>query len=691
VVPRTHLLRVSVVAAISSVVLAGLACCSAARADYSVQVCGSNPNFWVFGSSSSNPAAIHVQAQCPVGSFNGAGLSIFMAGVASAGQAGRLQTNAPAGLTFTAANANQILSTGINDNEGWGGGFYWAGGGVETNDQTDQHPNVGMAFPATSPYFGIQMICGWSKCNRPGQLAVQAVTLYVRETVGPWFGATGLWQTSGWVRGSWPFTASADSPSGVCSLSTYLNGMSIASSATSTRLPYAFKQCATPGINQTVNTGRYGNGAMPLVLAASDASFVPASLSKTVYVDNAQPSVSVSGPSDAPSTAGTQYVRASASAGPSGVAGIACSVDNAPAHWYPSSATEVPVSGVGQHSVRCAAMNNAVDPGGNRGWSDWGSWSLKIGDPTISGITFGHVVDALRCRRASERVKVPARWVTVRRHHKVVKVKRPARLTIKKVIKCHPRTQVVRVAVRLRVRRRGKEVWITRHKRERVVLLPHLANSTKLRIKHGTTALVTGWLGTYAGVALAGQPVTILTAPDNGLGQFAPAAVATTAANGTWIAALRPGPSRLVEAVYNGGPATEGSASSQIVLTVPAKVRLLSVSPRRVAWGGTVRITGQLLGGYLPPGGALVRLRIGQGRHFQTYGVQEHVTGNGRFTTAYTFGAGYAGIFKSFWFQIASLPMGDYPYAPATSGRGFVLVGGHPPAARHHGKHKRNR
>jgi hypothetical protein len=128
---------------------------------------------------------------------------------------------------------------------------------------------------------------------------------------------------------------------------------------------------------------------------------------------------------------------------------------------------------------------------------------------------------------------------------------------------------------------------------------------------------------------------------------------------------------------------------------VPAKVKLLSVSPRDVAWGGTVRITGRLLGGYLPAGGALVRLRIGQGRSYQTYGVQEHVTGRGRFTTTYTFGAGYAAIHKSYWFQIATLPMGDYPYAPAASGRRSVLVGGHPrrlPAAhRRHRRHKRHR
>jgi hypothetical protein len=102
-----------------------------------------------------------------------------------------------------------------------------------------------------------------------------------------------------------------------------------------------------------------------------------------------------------------------------------------------------------------------------------------------------------------------------------------------------------------------------------------------------------------------------------------------------------------------------------------------------VAWGGTVRLTGVLKGGYLPPGGALVRLRIGLGRSFTTYGVHGHVTGTGRFTTGYTFGAGDARIHRGYWFQIASLPMGNYPYAPSSSRRVSVFVGGNPRPSRH--------
>jgi hypothetical protein len=95
-----------------------------------------------------------------------------------------------------------------------------------------------------------------------------------------------------------------------------------------------------------------------------------------------------------------------------------------------------------------------------------------------------------------------------------------------------------------------------------------------------------------------------------------------------------------------------------------------------------VRLTGRLVGGYLPAGGALVRLRIGLGSAVTTYGVREHVGGRGRFSTSYTFGAGVPAVHRSFWFQVASLPMGDYPYAPAGSRRLSVAVGGHPPPSR---------
>jgi hypothetical protein len=178
-------------------------------------------------------------------------------------------------------------------------------------------------------------------------------------------------------------------------------------------------------------------------------------------------------------------------------------------------------------------------------------------------------------------------------------------------------------------------------------------------------------------VPIPGAPVHILAAPDNHYSPYAQLATATTTAAGSWTATLPPGPSRVIRAVTDG-TATILPSSGEVRTVVPAKIRLLRVWPRHVAWGGTVHLVGQLLGGYLPPGGTLVRLRIGYRSTYNTYGVEEHVTGNGRFSTVASFGPGDPSVFRTYWFQIASLPMGNYPFAPAASQRVNVLVGGHP-------------
>jgi hypothetical protein len=344
-----------------------------------------------------------------------------------------------------------------------------------------------------------------------------------------------------------------------------------------------------------------------------------------------------------------------------------------------SQSARVPVSGVGEHQVQCFSESNAVDGNGKPGTSAESSFAMKIGVPTIAAVAFSKVVDKLRCHRALERVRVRARWVSVRRRGRLVPLQRRAHSRVLRVTRCHARSERRRMVVWVTVRRHGKKVRARRHKTIRVLLTPHRVNKTKRVVGHGRSTTVNGWLGTTAGVALAGQTVDVLTAPDNGRGNFRLAAVATTAADGGWSARLAAGPSRLVTAVCAGGPTTEGSLAAPVKLVVPAKVQLLSVSPRRLAWGGTVRLTGRLRGGYLPPGGALVRLRLGQGSAITTYGVREHVSGRGRFSTTYTFGAGDPAVHQSFWFQVATLPMGDYPYAPAASRRIVVLVGGHPP------------
>ena len=688
--PPASKLLLMLARAVAVAALIWLVAAAGALADETVQVCGSYANN-VFVSGSP-VTGITQSGTCPNPPYTANGFGLDSSGTSTRGQTGRWQANAPAGLAIVGASTNSMVSAGLNNQGGdFGGGFYWAGG-VQTHDG-ETALGVG---PFSSGYFGFQLVCGVSKCTQPAQLDIGAISLYVRETTGPSFAApTGLWQASGWVRGSWTFFAWGNSPSGLCSLSASLNGELI-NTTTSGQDVSSWHQCAAPPVSQPVDTSRYGQGAVPLTLSTGDAAGVPASLTKTVYVDNQQPTVALSGPTDAPSTAGTQYISATGSAGPSGVAGLSCSVDGAPAQWYASSTAQVPVSGVGEHQVQCYSENNAVNGNGVHGTSALGSFSMKIGVPTISAIGFSGIVNALRCHRVRERINIPAHWVRVRRHHKLVRVHRRAHRKTVKVTRCHVRTKRERLTVRVTVRRHGKKVRVTRRKIVRVPLLPRVVNRANRRVPYGHSTTVSGWLGTIDGTALPDQAVSVMTAPDNGQGQFTLAAVVSTAADGGWTATLPAGPSRLVEAVYGGGPTTEAAGSALVHVVVPAKVRLLSVSPKRIAWGGTVLITGRLAGGYLPPGGALLRLRIGSGSNYSTYGIKEHVTGTGSFSTRYTFGAGDPNFHRSIWFQVGSLPMGgDYPYAPAESQRRYVLVGGHPrqqqrqPIGRH--KHRRGK
>jgi hypothetical protein len=595
---------------------------SRAYGDESVESCGPYPNEIFHGYSS----GMTLKAGCPSGAF-----SINSAGGSYPRGSGAVwQANAPTGLVIVGARvpSGGLSAFGVNAGSAgqYGGDFYWRGGSSNIT------PNeTGASFgPFSSGEFGVLMVCGKPTCtpNGPaGVIQVAPIALSVHETSGPVLSSPrGLWLAKGWVRGTWNLEFWGDSPSGLCGLVANFGDLPLPGT-TSTRDPSTWQQCAAGPVVDSVVTEGYAQGPNQLRIGAWDAAGEQINYTRTVDVDNQQPSVALAGPTDAASTAGAQYVTAAASAGPSGVAGISCSVDGGPWRWHGGQSDRVGVSGVGQHRVRCVSENNAVDGAGVHGRSAVQTFEMKIGVPTVSAIAFSKIVNQLRCH--------PAR--------------RPTRAKRGTGTKCSSGAAL--------------------HKHE-----------LSMRARHGRAITVHGWLGTYTGAALGGQSVNVLAAPNDGRRLFGSIATVTTAANGSWSARVPAGPSRLIEAAYAGGPNSESSVSGLAREIVPAKIQLVRVTPRRVAWGQTVRIIGRLDGGHLPPGGALIRLRIGLGSAFTTYGVHEHVGGNGRFTTSYTFGLGSAAIHRAYWFQVASLPMGNYPYAPASSRRVSVRVGGHPSA-----------
>jgi hypothetical protein len=660
----------------------------AARAgDYYVYSCSAYGNLAPAFVGSSNAAHLSTGNDClqpGPGGDRTLEINNVVAAVAQGYSAGWTAT-APAGVSIVGAYTpvNEVTVDCNLSSDGFTAEYHWAGGTQAINYVNGCGSN-GIGFAdginnnfAPSSWFGWSAGCylksACSSSAGSAVLGVGGVRLTAEENSGPSVlavPASNIWYQSGWVRGSWPATLDASDPSGVCALVTTVDGSTIASWGDPSRDTSRFVQCHGSQLPAQLDTTSYSNGQHTLLYGAGNAAGVISAPSKTISVDNAPVTLSLTGRTDALSTAGTQYVDANATAGPSGVGAIVCSVDGSPYQSYSGSAAQVPVSGVGAHRVDCYAQNGAVDASGAPATSPTQTWNLTIREPTVSGISFSRVVDALRCHPVRERVKVPGRWVTVRRHHKLVRVHRRGHTKTIRVTRCHARTARRRQVVWTTVHRHGKKVRVKRVKVVRVILLPHVVSKAARRVAFGHGTTVSGWLGTTTGTALAGQSVGVLAAPDNGSHDFGPVAVVTTGSDGSWSVPLPAGPGRLVLAVYNGSTTTEPAASFSVRLVVPARVRL-RIHPARTHWGATIRISGRVLGGYIPVG-KFLRLRIGVAGVKETIGIPD-VRPDGRFRTTFKFAPGN-GVVR-YWFSVSTLREADYPYAPATSPRVTVTVG----------------
>ena len=200
------------------------------------------------------------------------------------------------------------------------------------------------------------------------------------------------------------------------------------------------------------------------------------------------------------------------------------------------------------------------------------------------------------------------------------------------------------------------------------------AATTQASVGYGRPVTLHGVLTSSAGLPIPSQPVAILTAPDNGSNAFTQAATVTTGPDGSWTATLPPGPSRIFQASYPGSPTILPATGSATVIT-PAKIVLTRVTPDRTPWGSTVRITGRVLGGYIPASSKLLRLDLGIVGIPGLSKIQgiPNIAPDGTFTTTYKFGR-YQGVVR-FWLQVSSLAEADFPFSPSHSRRLIVTVG----------------
>jgi hypothetical protein len=678
-------------AAVFLAVVALLVTTSRAGADETIYACGLSPNGAFYESD-----AFGMEEQSTCGNANGV-LVIQTSGGAVKGADAYWATNSPSGLLIDQASVGLMSVNGINNGSVYGGGFFWgpsASDGVPVgypeNKLGPLNASNQPGFPTSD--FGFQMICEAASCpNNGASLSVGSIALSVEETQGPWVTGTGLWAAPGWVRGNWPITVTGDSPSGICSLSASIAGDPQTASGAMAPNQTVWHQC-NGSLAGTLNTPLAANGTDTLAISDTDAAGLSANASETLKVDNQTPTVSLSGPATALSTAGTQYVTVNVATGPSGAYGADCSVDGSAQTFYAGATSEVPVSGIGAHTVTCTGLNSAMSSAGARASSAPQSFTVDIQQPTVEAITFSKLADAMKCRTVVKRIKVLGKPRTIRLHGHKVQVRRFH--TVERHVRhCKARTVKRRVFVELKrhgkvVRRHGRIVRVKRT--ERVVLLPHRIHRTLRHVRHGRGTTVSGLLLLSDGTPIAGQTVTILGAPNNAEHPFTSISSATTNADGFWVAKIPAGPSRLLEATY-GGTETTAAANSTLVRTiVPARLRILSHTTR-VAWGHTVEFRGRVYGGYVPRGGINIRLRYGYRHQSITYGVKTHVGPRGRFRTAFTFGPGDPRDHVRFHFQFATLPGGNYPFRTAVSNTVSVLVGGHPPSPHRVGHHRHHR
>ena len=262
-----------------------------------------------------------------------------------------IQTNAPPGVAITSAVVSPYEIYNLNNNTGWGGGSYYAGGGGQWRSGDPSESDSGFS----SSYWGFQMVCGWSSCSNSGGIFLNSIQLIATEDQGPGLAAVGsdnLWyQSSHWVWNPpgdpWSLALSGSDPSGVCQMWAVLNGVQVNSPA-QTPDTAVWQQCPDWTWPASVDTTDYvpSSGRLAVTLAGTNAAGVTNEPSETLDVDNQPVQVSVSGPSTASTTDGTQYVTATGSGGPSGMA-IGCSVDGGSERWQNGSTEQIAGGGGG--------------------------------------------------------------------------------------------------------------------------------------------------------------------------------------------------------------------------------------------------------------------------------------------------------------------------------------------------------
>ncbi len=186
-------------------------------------------------------------------------------------------------------------------------------------------------------------------------------------------------------------------------------------------------------------------------------------------------------------------------------------------------------------------------------------------------------------------------------------------------------------------------------------------------VRYGRGIAYAGRLTSASGSPLGRMPVEVVESFGAGAASPQRSTRVLTAADGTFAIRLAPGPSRRVEAVFDGTPILSRAGGGHVHLDVLAGVRLRASARSARVGGIPVVFSGRVgsLGAPFPAGGRPVELQFripgGEWAEFRTVRTDSR----GRYRYAYAFSDDDS---RGVRFQFrAYMSGGDWPYEPAAS------------------------
>ncbi len=193
------------------------------------------------------------------------------------------------------------------------------------------------------------------------------------------------------------------------------------------------------------------------------------------------------------------------------------------------------------------------------------------------------------------------------------------------------------------------------------VTVPH--TNGRLRLAYGQHASVRGLLQTADGEPIAGAHISVSEQPSGWPSH--PAGSVTTDLQGHFTYQIAPGPSRTITFGFPG-TSTLRSATAATSVLVAGKATIAASNTARA--GQALRLSGNILGSYIPPRGTLIQLQyrvVGYPEGWVPFDVLVHARRNGAWSTTVRLRQDAAGLTYEIRGVIAA--QSGWPYTQATT------------------------